>query len=70
MTKKQFLHLLKDAPGDALILVPDSGDRCYRAASPDVTTVLFNGEAFTEDLGEDLTPESQFGKRIPVIIIA
>lgn len=70
MTKAQFLDRIKHAPDNALIVVP-SPDHGYRVAKPDVTSALSdNGKNFTEDFGENLTPESEFGKRIPVIVIA
>ena len=69
MTKKELIERIKDAPDDALILGPDH-DHNYRGITPDVTTALQDGNHFTEDFGEDLTPESEHGKRVPVIVFA
>lgn len=70
MTKAQFLKVIAEAPDNALVIVPSS-DHSYRQAQPEVTTVLMDGEGhFTEDFDEDLTPESEYGKRIPCIVIA
>jgi hypothetical protein len=73
MTKSAFLKSIEEAPDNALVLTADC-ERCrdgdYHQARPEVTTILVDSAgAFTEDLGEDLTPESEHGKRIPCIVI-
>lgn len=61
--------LLATAPADAIIVIP-SMDHVYKTATAEVTTALHDGEDFSEDFGEDLTPESHYGKRVNVVLIA
>lgn len=70
VNKKKLLELIKDAPDDAMIVVPGS-DHSYRAGHVSVTTALFDAESrtWTEDYGEDSTPEAEYGKRVPVIVV-
>lgn len=70
MTKREFLKAIESAPDNALVIVP-AHDHSYRQARPEVSTVLVDGAGhFTEDYGEELTPESEHGKRVPAIVIA
>ncbi len=60
----------KHLPDTAIVLVP-SRDHEYRPVAAEVATALFDQDSFTftEDHGEDLTPEAEYGKRIEVVII-
>lgn len=68
MKAKQLKKLLELIPDDAPILVSDD-DHGYRKADADPTTALFDGYQYAEDHGEELTPEADYGKRIPVVVI-
>jgi len=68
LTKLQFLAEVSKMPDNALIVVPSS-DHSYREAHIEESTALFDGKGFTEDYGEDVTPEAEYGKRIPVIVV-
>lgn len=64
------LRELIDEIDDGALLVVPSFDHSYR--SP----LIYNGTALleengnlTEDFGEEMTPESEYGKRIKVLII-
>jgi hypothetical protein len=74
MNVAQLKKLLAEAPDNALIVIPGS-DHSYRLATPEVTTALHDGETgqhmtMTEDFGEEITPESQCGHRINVVLFA
>lgn len=69
LTKAELLRKIESAPDGALIVVP-ADDHSYREAHVEESTALFDGHGFSEDYGEDLTPEKEHGKRIPVIVIA
>lgn len=64
-----LLAVLLTAPKDALIVIP-GGEHDYKTATAEVTTALHDGSDMSEDFGEDLTPESEHGKRINVVLIA
>ena len=70
MTVGDLLSMLRKHPRDAVILVP-SHDHSYRIAGCEAGTALYDDRTghWTEDCGEDWTPEEAFGKRVPVIII-
>lgn len=61
--------LLTTAPEDALVIIP-SGQHEYKPATAEVTTALYDGQCFSEDFGEYVTPQSEYGKRINVVLIA
>lgn len=64
------LRKLIDGKPDDMPLVRPAEDHEYRQAYAQVTTALKGrGGAYTEDHGEEVTPEAQWGKRVPVLLI-
>lgn len=69
ITAKALRDLVAKAPDDALLVVPGS-DHSYRLASIELTTALQERpRQFTEDHGEDITPEAEYGKRVPILLV-
>ncbi len=61
--------LLEGAPDDAPVLVPDH-DHGYREVSCELATGLKKGRnQWTEDFGESVTPQAQFGQRMPILVV-
>lgn len=69
MTVRELLEVLRLAPPDAVLLIP-GGDHGYTMASASVTTALKSKREWTEDHGEELTPEKEYGKRVAVVVIS
>ena len=71
MTVGDLKKLLADVPDGAALLCPAS-DHEYQTASVDVTTALHDAEhcCWSEDHGEDVTPEADYGKRLPVVVVS
>jgi hypothetical protein len=70
MTLGQFLDKAKDFPREAILVTPGS-DHSYRLAEADSTTALQEGRnEYTEDFGEEDTPEAEYSKRVPVIVFS
>lgn len=71
MTVGQLRKQLLDISDDAVLLRPAS-DHEYRPATVELTTALFDAEhhCWTEDHGEDATPEKDYGKRVPVVVVS
>lgn len=67
-TAAQLKRLLETVPDTALI-VGSGVDHSLRGLTPSVTTALQDGRVLTEDYGEALTPEAEYGKRVPVILL-
>ena len=68
MTKQQLLRLIEQLPDNTPILVP-AYDHGYREPHAEVTTALRQGGIWTEDWGEESTPEAEYGKREVVVVI-
>lgn len=70
MTVGEAQQLLEGYPDDAVLVVPAS-DHEYREATMEQTTALYDETigVWTEDHGNALTPESEFGKRKNVVVI-
>lgn len=69
MTVKELSEIIANMPGDAKVLVPSS-DHSYRDADGMVTTALYlRRRGWTEDYGEEHTPEAEYGKRMTVLVI-
>jgi hypothetical protein len=61
--------LLNNVPDETPIVVP-SADHGYLPSTCIVTTALHEERnKWTEDHGEQVTPEAQYGKRVKVIVI-
>lgn len=71
-TVKQLKELIANLPDDAQVLVPGE-DHSYRATRVEATTALREGSGryggWTEDHGEELTPEADYGKRMQVVVV-
>lgn len=71
MTVGQLRKQLLDVSDEAVLLRPSS-DHEYKPAVVDATTALFDEKAkcWTEDHGEAVTPEKDYGKRQPVLVFS
>lgn len=70
MNIKQLKDLIADAPDSMPVLMPAT-DHAYRPATAERTTALKErGGSWTEDHGEELTPQKTYGKRSDVLIIS
>lgn len=70
LTVSALIAILEKCDPSALILSP-APDHSYQHASASVATALYDEDAgWTEDHGEDATPESEYGKRCQVVIIS
>ena len=68
MNIKRLKQLIANAPDDALVLVPTC-DHSYRVADIVLGTALRDKHEWTEDFGEESTPEAEYGKRHPALIV-
>lgn len=70
MKVHELRKLLESAPDEAEVVIP-GGDHSYRAVYSAVpTTGLRAGRCnWTEDHGEALTPEANWGKRLPIFLL-
>jgi len=69
-TVGELKALLSDVPDDVPILVNGS-DHSYREVSARVGSALLErARHWTEDHGEDVTPEAECGRRFMVLIVA
>jgi hypothetical protein len=68
-TVAQLRKLIAKAPANAIVVITGS-DHSYAFGHPEMTTAMHDGSEMSEDFGEDLTPEGECGKRIPVLLIA
>lgn len=70
MTVKNLKALLENMDESAVLVVP-TGDHSYNHAHATKTTALYDGRnrIWSEDHGEDVTPEADYGKRLPVLVI-
>lgn len=68
MTLGQFLKRFQNHDPEAILVIPGS-DHSYDEACVSATTALNDGRAWTEDYGEGVTPEADYGKRRNVIVV-
>lgn len=70
LTAGELMELLKDCNPKMPVLVP-MGDHQYRRVNGLIGTALHDRESgdWTEDHGEQVTPEADYGKRVPVVLI-
>lgn len=69
MKVRDLKKLLETAPDDAPVMVPEQ-DHGYREAHCQLTTGLMAGRnQWTEDYGEETTPEAEYGKRLPILLV-
>lgn len=70
MRIKQLKELIANMPDDAYIVTPGE-DHSYREASVEAGTALKAKDgSWSEDYGEESTPEAEYGKRLPVLIVS
>lgn len=68
-TAGQLKKLLKDVPDDIPVIGHES-DHTYFPATVELTTALDEGHgSWGQDFGQEHTPEPEFGKRVPVLLI-
>lgn len=70
MKAKDLKKILATVDDDA-VLVRAAGDHSYCECGLHLATGLYDGyeDAWTEDHGESITPEADYGKRLPVLIV-
>ena len=69
MKVRDLKKLLEAAPDDATVVVP-ADDHSYREARCELGTGLLEGRnQWSEDYGEDCTPEAEYGKRLPILLV-
>ncbi len=69
MKVSDLKRLLQNAPDDALVMV-STNDHGYREAHCEFTTGMMKmRNQWTEDHGEDTTPEAEYGKRLPILLV-
>jgi hypothetical protein len=64
----QLKKLVENLDDRTLVVVPGE-DHSYRTTRANVTTALADDDSLSEDYGEDVTPEEEYGKRITVLLI-
>jgi hypothetical protein len=68
MNVGEFRKLTKDLPDNTPFLVPKS-NHSYRGVTGYETTALYDSGAWTQDYGEDSTPENKYGRRLKVFVV-
>lgn len=69
LTLADFKKMIKDLPDDTILVCPGM-DHSFTVPEVKKSTALFTSKEITEDYGEELTPESVYGKRKQVLIIS
>jgi len=70
MNIKTLKALIANLPDATPVLMAGS-DHSYRMADAEVTTALEEDDnEFTEDYGEETTPEKEYGKRTQVVVVS
>ena len=68
MNVKQLKALIDKLPDNMNIVVPGQ-DHSYDIADISVISALVCMGSYTEDHGEKLTPEKEYGKRVDVLVV-
>ena len=72
LTLREFLEDIEGLPLDTPFLAEGSEatlPATYRRAGWQVVSVLHNGEQWSEDFGEEKTPESVYGARRQAVLV-
>lgn len=70
MTVKKLIEIADKLPPKALVVVPGY-DHSYRGAIAHQLTALRSSDGqYSEDFGEDMTPEKYYGDRVLVLLIS
>lgn len=69
MTVKELKVLMANVPDEAVIVMP-AYDHNYRVPRVFESSALFCSESgiWSQDYGDDVMPEEEFGKRVPVLV--
>lgn len=67
---KDLRRIIEGLPDDTVLVVPAS-DHSFHEVGVCPGTALFDRKSlmWTQDCGEELTPEAEYGKRVNVLII-
>lgn len=69
MTVGQLRKIIEKLPDDTRVLAP-SADHSFHDVDASASTALYDRRSgWTEDYGEDQTPEAEFGERRSVLVI-
>lgn len=69
MKVRDLLKVLYGADLDAVVLTP-THDHGYCEAAVSIGSALEEARGvWTEDHGEEVTPEAQYGRRVPAVIV-
>ncbi len=69
MNVRQLKELIANAPDTMPVLITGN-DHSYRIGNAVLTTALKESHAtWTEDFGEEQTPEKEYGKRTDVLVL-
>ena len=70
MNVQALKELLVGVPDDTCVVV-GTPDHSYKYADFEISTGLINNRGvWTEDFGEDQTPELEYGVRVPILIVS
>lgn len=68
MTLGTFLKRYSQLDPETVLVIPAS-DHSYEEACVSPNTALYDHGAWTEDYGEESTPEAEYGRRRKVLVI-
>ena len=67
---KDLIALLQKAPPNSIV-VCSGPDHSYRPLKAEITTAMHEGDGrYSEDFGQEITPDPEHGNRVDVILIA
>lgn len=71
MKIKQLRNIIENLDDEVDVVVPSAYTCKLNFATASISTALDDGssEELTEDMGEELTPEAEYGKRTKVLFI-
>jgi len=71
LTVKKLREIINEAPEDAYVLIPGEDHSLSEASAYVATAMRLSATDYTEDCGEEWTPEGdEFGVRVPCVIIS
>ena len=70
ITVEELRTLIADAPGETIVVTFGEDHSYRRVDNWCFTTGLFSESEITEDYGEEMTPEADYGKRTPVLLLS
>lgn len=70
LTVRELKEIINELEDNVVVLISDH-DHGYRTANVEASTALEEEKnRYTEDHGEQYTPEADFGKRVPAVLIS